>query len=94
MVQLNLHVTPELLADLRRLQRLRRLSSKVETVCMAVRETLERELPGTDRANFHEWLGLGFCAPVNPTPQFVSHAKLWAHVETDLPPKDDTTGGR
>jgi len=78
MTQLNLHVTPEFQADLRRLQRLRGLRSKSEAVRLAVREALERDLRGAARADFHEWLGLGLRAPLNPSPQFASHADLWA----------------
>jgi hypothetical protein len=78
MAQLNLHVTPQFEADLRRLQRLRGVRTKSEAVRLAVRETLERDLRGAARADFHEWVGLGLRAPANPSPRFASDAELWA----------------
>jgi hypothetical protein len=78
MARLDLHVTAEFEADLRRLQRLRKVRTKSEAVRLAVRETLKRELHSGVRADFREWLGLGLRAPLNPAPRFASDADLWA----------------
>jgi Arc/MetJ family transcription regulator len=74
--QLNINMTPELEADLKRLMKARGLKTKAEAVRIAVREALERARRA-DAADFASWIGIGNAAPANPNPRFTSDDALW-----------------
>lgn len=75
--QLNINMTPELEADLKRLMRARGFKTKTEAVRIAVREALARSR-GASTVDFASWIGLGNGAPPNQRPRFPSDDALWS----------------
>jgi len=76
--QLNINQTPEFEADLHRLMRVRKITTKSEAIRLAVRESLERSLQETSSVNYREWIDLAKGEGENLQPRFRSHDELWS----------------
>jgi hypothetical protein len=75
--QLNIHGTPSFERALRRLMRLRKLSTKSEAVRIAVEEAAARAERSSQRIDFSRLRGAGQRAPMNRNRRFASHDDLW-----------------
>ena len=77
MKQLNLNVTPEFEADLRRYMKQRKIRTKPDAIRLALREAVERRSHETSY-DFRSWLGFTLKAPLRRKPRFRSEDELWS----------------
>ena len=77
MAQLNIHMTEQFAAALRRFMRLRGIRNKSEAVRVAVNEGLDRAFREVRPCDFTRWIGAGLKAGRNSRPKFKSHDDLW-----------------
>jgi hypothetical protein len=77
MRQLNVNVTPELEADLRKLMKQRNLTRKSDAIRLAVHEAAAKGDASRDY-DYRMWLGQGLRAPLRRKPRFRSEDELWS----------------
>jgi hypothetical protein len=77
MAQLNINMTDQFSANLRKYMRLRGIKNKSEAIRIAVKEGIERILYESKPCDFKQWIGYGKKVDLNPTPKFSSDEDLW-----------------
>lgn len=77
MKQLSLNVTPEFERDLKLFMKRKGIKRKADAIRAAVREIVDREAQRSN-CDFHDLLGIGLKAPLNPNPRFKTEDELWS----------------